>query len=136
MDGIWGFSHFFTFLTKPHGCEPHSRLWKKLPHFSILHFCSTYFPCCYDKMPSKYLKDGWRDSSVVKNAGYSFKGPGHDSKHLHSSSQLPVTFQGIWSTFWIPWAPGRHVNIDIHTDKTLIHLNYKNLKLLNTVKKS
>jgi hypothetical protein len=40
---------------------------------------------------TKKRRRGWRDDSVVKNGGCSFRGAGFDSQHPHGSSQLSAT---------------------------------------------
>lgn len=38
----------------------------------------------------KKARGWWRDDSAIKNTGYSFRGPGFKSQHLHGSSQKSV----------------------------------------------
>lgn len=45
---------------------------------------------CMQRILRSYRIQGWRDDSVVQNAGCSCRGPVFGPQHLHDNSQLPL----------------------------------------------
>ena len=66
---------------------------------------------------------GWRDGSVVKSMGCSFRGIRFNSQYLHDGSQPPVTLvPGDLTLSGVCGHQVPHWCIDIHADKTLRHI--------------
>lgn len=68
----------------------------------------------------------WRDGLVVQSTGGSGRGPGFDSQHPYGGSQLSVPPGSVTLSPLLDPKGIRHTHtwsIDIHTGKTLIHIN-------------
>lgn len=70
---------------------------------------------------------GWRTVSAVGSTYCSCRGPKLGSKHPQSDSQASDSRSRRHNTsFWPPWAPGRHV-VCIHTSRQNTHTHEINL---------